>query len=74
MKTCQCLALAGLFTLSLVSCQDMSPNAQRGALGGAVIGGVIGHQSGHGLEGAAIGAAAGGLGGHAYDKSKENNY
>lgn len=68
-------ASAGL-VLSLIGCETMGENTERGAVGGgllgAVAGGVIGHQSGHGVEGALIGAAtgavAGGLIGNKIDK------
>lgn len=73
MKKTLTLSFISLLTFGMVGCEDMSQNTQRGALGGAVVGGVIGHQSGHAIEGAAIGATVGGLGGAAYDKSKEDS-
>lgn len=76
MKKYTTLALAGLFSLGTISCQDMGPNTKRGAgvgaASGALLGGVIGHQSGNALEGAAIGAAAGGVAGGAYGKNQDN--
>ena len=56
-----------LFAISLLGCDTMGENTQRGAVGGALLGavagGVIGHQSGNGLAGAAIGATVGAVGG-----------
>jgi len=56
-----------LFAISVLGCDTMGQNTQRGAVGGALLGavagGVIGHQSGNGLAGAAIGATVGAVGG-----------
>ena len=56
-----------LFAISVLGCDTMGENTQRGAVGGALLGavagGVIGHQSGNGLAGAAIGATVGAVGG-----------
>ena len=56
-----------LLAISVLGCDTMGENTQRGAVGGALLGavagGVIGHQSGNGLAGAAIGATVGAVGG-----------
>jgi uncharacterized membrane protein len=67
------MTVAGLLAagLTLSSCADLSPTAQRtgtGALGGAAGGALIGAMAGNAGLGAAIGAATGAAGGFAWDR------
>ena len=77
MKQYTALALAALFSLGTIRCQNTGPNPQRGAAvgagTGALLGGVIGHQSGNAWEGAAVGAAAGAAAGGLYGNQQDKN-
>jgi hypothetical protein len=64
-----------LGSLSLASCEGMTPTQQNvgvGALGGAALGGVVGSFSGNAGLGALLGAGVGAGGGYLYSQSRRS--